>query len=160
MDTSQGASTSIPTAPIENIGAAPAYSSPDNMSSTVSDLSNNRSSSHTISDAQPAMTSSNTSYGFPGQYGQDAASFQTQQQQQQSRAQTSAQQMNIEDFSQFIPNPSSVYNQLPQGWETMSFPGLTPGAGGQDTEEFAKMLADVESWAGGEPLVQDGWNHI
>lgn len=99
------------------------------------------------------MSSSNTSYGFTGQYASNGANLEASQQQ----ALSGTEQMNVEDFSQFMPLSASGF-QLPAGWETMSFPGLTPGAGGQESREFADMLANVEGWAGGEPLLQDSWN--
>lgn len=101
------------------------------------------------------MPSTNTSYGFSGQYASNGDSYQSSRQQTQQRGQ----QMNVEDFSQFMPLSASGYS-LPAGWETMSFPGLTPGAEGSDAEDFAKMLNNVESWPGGEPLMQDSWSNM
>ena len=65
---------------------------------------------------------------------------------------------NTEDFSQYFQMTPGMSNvQLPQGWENMSFQGMTPGASGPEAEQFQKMMQDMNGWEGGEPLVQDQW---
>ena len=83
-------------------------------------------------DTQPTSTS----YGLPGQYnGSESV-----------------------DFGQLLQMTPGLANiQLPTGWESMQIPGLTPGTSIPDAEEFQKMMQDMSSWEGGEPLVGDQW---
>ena len=100
----------------------------------------------------PETAPTSTSYGFPGQY--STGSGLTPGPSQGGTGQTN----NLEDISQLFQMTPGLSNvQLPPGWENMQFPGMTPGASGQDMEEFAKVMEEMQAWDGGEPLVQDQW---
>ncbi|KAL9055208.1 MAG: hypothetical protein Q9162_003701 [Coniocarpon cinnabarinum] len=97
----------------------------------------------------PEVVPTATSYGFAGQYNMGSMP-----QQQASQTNTS----NTEDFSQFFQMTPGMSNiQLPQGWENMNVPVMTPGASNREMEEFQKMMQDMNGWEGGEPLVQNQW---